>query len=126
MDTLFNTLWDAPMSTRGFFTLNTRDNTVEVSGLKTGKTTVIGWATTPGLGMVVTLHEEGGKHWARRGEQTSHPASTYTILVEQTDRFTFRYVRLSTPVESTNAATRAAKTGQFILMAAATAEEITS
>jgi len=92
---VFNTLWDAPMSTRGFLSFKA-DHTVSFNGLQHGKATIIGSSKVPGLGTVLVVHEEGTTYWSGRGVKPGYAAAqVHTILLDElASRFGVRYVQL--------------------------------
>lgn len=98
--TVFETLWDAPMSARGFIRLT--PSTVTLVGQQTGKVTALSIRPNEALGgNVVVLHTEGASYWRGRGEQGYAPASVQTVLVQSEPKSTgvgeavYRYVVLS-------------------------------
>jgi hypothetical protein len=96
MNDTFATLWDAPMSRRGWVTFDDRTGEVNLVGMQHGFTTIIGAKEVPGLGTVLTLHEVGGSHWAARGVRATHPSSISTILLgaKKEGGRSFKYVAL--------------------------------
>lgn len=100
---LFQSLWDTPMCTRGRLSLKTNGSEVSLAGLDHNKVTILAAGELPGLGMVLTLHEEGGQYWVGRGMTPGYAgATTYSVLLDEPGSVPgigYRYVRLSTPVE---------------------------
>lgn len=94
---IFAKLWDAPASTRGWMNVEAR----KFWGQEGGRCSILSLRNTPGLGLVATVHEEGGSYWAGRSMKSGYaPAQVHTILLDQdvqnapsTNRF--RYVLLA-------------------------------
>lgn len=110
--TVFETLWDAPMSNRGFVRFNAKRNTVTLQGLQSGKVTAVSIRPNPVLGgNIVVLHEEGGSYFVGRGMQGYAAASLQTVVVESEPRSyvngeaSYRYVVLSQSDEAKSSAT---------------------
>jgi hypothetical protein len=100
MSDIFQTLWDAPLSTRGTILIRPRGGEpvyeIKVSGLEHGKITLIHVNDVSGLGTVATFHEEGRTYWAGRGSKRGYaPASVWTALLEDRGSESWRYVRLT-------------------------------
>jgi hypothetical protein len=90
----FQSLWDAPMSSRGWLTL--RDNDVRMNGMETGTITLLNLNEVTGLGLVGTFHETGHSYWAMRtGPRGYAAASVFTAVLEPTEERSYRYVRLN-------------------------------
>jgi hypothetical protein len=117
--TPFDALWDAPMSDRGHFRFDSHPTLV---GRESGKLWIRAVRTIPGLGVTVTLQEDGRHYWRGRGEQGYAPAETFTILVEP-DRpgrgASHRYVKISpiTPVRTSEAERSDASTSNAATLA---------
>jgi hypothetical protein len=97
--TPFLTLWNAAFSERGFIRFD--GNQTTLVGRENGKLWVRAWKNIPGLGIAVTLHEDGHNYWAARGSQGYAPAATFTILVDPAvvKGGALRYVHISAEVE---------------------------
>jgi hypothetical protein len=113
---LFDELWSAPMSRRGWVKFDQQTGEVELVGMKHGTTTLTGVNRVPGLGLVLTLHEVGGSHWAARGARNTHPSAMSTILLgsRMTDGRAYRYVALSDNFMVRNNAERHKVSGNFM------------
>src|SRR6187431_2043649 len=85
---VFDALWDAPMSDRGFLRVNGPRSTVTLQGLDCGKTTALSIRTDEVLGgHVVVLHTEGSSYWVGRTMARSYAgAEVQTVLVEREPR----------------------------------------
>lgn len=107
---VFEAMWDAPLSQRGWIAFNTNTGAVKMRGLDHKALTLVGQENVPGLGTVLTLHEKGGTHWVGRGiARAVDPASIHTILlgpVGKAEPNVFRYVRLTNTVVPGNQAER--------------------
>jgi hypothetical protein len=116
-DEIWGTLWNAPMSRRGWFSTTNHDNpgTVNFFGLDHGLTTVLHWRNTPGLGTVVTFHEAGSKHWTGRGMKAAYTgARTFTVVARKADaNGRFAYILLGEASLPVNAEARVNVTAQF-------------
>jgi hypothetical protein len=97
--TPFLTLWNAAFSERGFIRFD--GNQTTLVGRENGKLWVRAWKNIPGLGVAVTIQEDGRNYWAARGRQGYAPAATFTILVDRavSDSRSHRYVKISADVE---------------------------
>lgn len=78
---LFDALWAAPLSTRGFVRFDRELGTIEFVGIQHSTAVVLGAQMVPGLGLTLTTRRSAGHHWAARGVRGSHPASVETILL---------------------------------------------
>jgi hypothetical protein len=120
--TVFETLWDTPMSNRGHIRFDARTNTVTLVGRAHGKVTALSMKSDAVLGgNVIVLHEEGSSYWRARGESAYAPAEVSTILVEFEPRSigggvaSYHYVTLTNPVEvKGNATSRSDATARVI------------
>ena len=114
---LFQSMWDAPLSRRGTLSLTNSDNPVGIRliGEHHDLATIIDVTHVPGLGTVVTIHIEGGQHWAGRAMRASHGAQLMTVVVTPNDKGKglFRYVELSRLDAPRNATDRAERTATF-------------
>ena len=104
--TPFDKLWDAAMSQRGWFNVETH----KFQGLVTGTLNLLSVQYTAGLGYVATVHEAGSSFWASRGERGYAPAQLHTLLLDgdqqNLGKATFvKYVLLATsPIGKYNSA----------------------
>lgn len=105
---LFQSLFDAPASSRGF--LRFHDGYVEFVGQETGRITILGGRTVPGLGTVLTLHEEGHSYWSGRGQRGYSGARVQVVLIQRSDDGLTRYVDMGSHELLRTAADRAVKT----------------
>jgi len=106
--TIFQSLWDAPLSARGFMSISTHDE-VTFNGLQHGELSIIGLRNVAGLGTTLTIHEKGSTHWTGRGMKPSYNgASIITILISDdlwaggTSR---RYIELSRAISASTSVT---------------------
>jgi hypothetical protein len=110
-DAVWGALWAAPGSRRGWLRL--QGDHVTLLGEDHDRATIIGGMTTPGLGTVVTIHIEGGTHWAGRGMRGNHPATVMTVAVRPSGKAPdqFAYVQIGARATATgNAASRSEST----------------
>jgi len=110
--TIFQSLWDAQYSARGFMSVSSHDE-VSFNGMQHGELSILGMRDVPGLGRTLTIHEKGRTHWAGRGmKQTYDGASIVTVLIEENlwaGGHSRRYVELTRAISaSTNASEREA------------------
>jgi len=108
--TVFQSLWDAQYSARGFLGISAHDE-VTFNGMQHGELSIIGYREVPGLGLTLTIHEKGSSHWTGRGMKPKYDGATIiTILVEDTlygGGTSRRYVELTRGIPaSTNAVER--------------------
>lgn len=79
---VFQALWDAPLSSRGFLSFNYDGKSLRRHGLDHKTITLLGITNVPGLGVTLTCHEKGGTHWTGRGMKRNYDsAQAYTLLV---------------------------------------------
>jgi hypothetical protein len=113
-DAVWGALWAAPGSNRGW--LRIKSDHVEIMGEDHDRATIIGARTTPGLGTVITVHMEGGTHWAGRGMRGTHPARVMTFVIRPSGHAPnqFGYVELGPrATASGNAASRSETTARI-------------
>jgi len=114
---LFQSMWDAPLSRRGTLSLTNSDNPVGIRliGEHHDLATIISATPVPEFGTVVTIHIEGGQHWAGRAMRASHGAQIMTVVVRPNPKGKgmFHYVQLSRIDAPRNAVERAERTATF-------------
>lgn len=101
---LFQALWSDALH-RGFLGQDQNYGAwgVTFRGTDHGQAYIVGRQEVAGLGLVITVYEEGSTHWVGLGMQRAYDgASLRSLLVERVSDDTWAYVQLSEVPVRTN------------------------